>query len=161
MEPIFTKDLENKKLTVEKVFSAPKAKVWEAWTNNKILEKWWWPKTWPATSVSFDFREWGHWLYYMQWPDGTRSYGRNDYIKIIPGVSYEALDAFCDEHGEVNESMPRTHWKVSFFNEGENTKVIIESTYDSIESLEKLIQMWFQEGFTDALDNLDIIFGKV
>ena len=41
MEPIFTKDLENKKLTVEKVFSAPKAKVWEAWTDDKILEKWW------------------------------------------------------------------------------------------------------------------------
>ena len=160
MEPIFTKDLENKTLIIEKIFSAPKAKVWEAWTTEKILEKWWWPKQWPATSMSFDFKVGGHWHYYMQGPDGTKYWWWVDYAAITPEISYEWDDAFSDEKGVKSTSMPQTHWHVAFFDEWENTKIVVTNTFKTAEQIEENMKMWFKEWFTDALDNLDIIFAK-
>jgi hypothetical protein len=74
---------------------------------------------------------------------------------------YEGEDCFSDEHGTKNTSLPQTHWKVQFFDEGENTKVIIENTYMSADKIEEIMKMGFKEGFTDALDNLDILFSQV
>jgi uncharacterized protein YndB with AHSA1/START domain len=54
--PQITKDFKNKQLTIEKRFSAPRAKVWKAFTDDALLIQWWGPKTWPASSKSFDFR---------------------------------------------------------------------------------------------------------
>jgi uncharacterized protein YndB with AHSA1/START domain len=43
-ETVFSKDLQNKKLTVVREFDAPLERVWEAWTKSEILDQWWAPK---------------------------------------------------------------------------------------------------------------------
>lgn len=157
----FNKDKENKKVTIEHMFDAPREKVWEAWSNPSILEKWWGPKTWPATSKSMDFREGGYWHYYMTGPDGTQSWGRLNYLTIDPPKSFTAKDAFCDQEGTKNTDFPSTDWAVEFHDEGEKTRITVVMTFARIEDMEKLIEMGFEEGFADALDNLDRIFAEV
>jgi uncharacterized protein YndB with AHSA1/START domain len=102
-----------------------------------------------------DFSNGGTWLYYMEGPDGSRHYCRADYESIVANKSYEGLDAFCDEKGNINTEFPRMNWKVAFNKADDGTKVDVEITFDSIESLEKIIEMGFKEGFAAAHSNLD------
>lgn len=156
----FTKDFAAKTLTAEHEFDAPRKKVWQAWTDGSILEKWWGPKTWPATSKKMDFREGGYWHYYMTGPDGTKSWGRIDYLTIDPERSFTGEDSFCDEAGNKNPELPGMHWRVEFQEKGEKTKVVVVTTFKSEADMKKIIEMGVEEGFGDALDNLDRIFAS-
>jgi uncharacterized protein YndB with AHSA1/START domain len=159
-ETIYTKDLANKKLRVTREFDAPVEQVWKAWTESKLLDQWWAPKPWKANTQVMDFREGGHWRYYMEGPDGSRHYCRADYKDVIPNKSFGGLDAFCDEQGNINTEFPRMLWKSEFHQSGSGTKVEIEITYASIEDLEKIVEMGFKEGFAAAHNNLDELLAK-
>src|SRR5688572_16978462 len=97
----FTVDKENKMINVERDFNAPVDKVWAAWTQKEILDKWWAPKPWKAETKEMDFREGGHWLYAMVGPDGSKHWARADYKSIDAPGSFSVEDAFCDENGKI------------------------------------------------------------
>lgn len=159
-ETIFTQDLTNKKINVTREFDAPVEQVWKAWTKSELLDQWWAPKPWKANTISMDFRDGGVWLYYMEGPDGTRHYCRADYKSIRTNKSYEGLDAFCDEKGNINTEFPRMQWLVEFNKASRGTKVEVEITFASVEDLEKIIEMGFKEGFAAAHNNLDELLAK-
>jgi len=140
-ETIYTKDLASKKLKVEREFDAPVEKVWKAWTDQAILDEWWGPKPWKAVTQNMDFREGGKWLYYMEGPDGTKQYCRLDYKSITSNKQYTALDAFCDENGNINTDFPRMTWVCNFSKAGDGTKVEVLITFDSEADLEKIIEI--------------------
>lgn len=151
----FKVNKETGKVVVEREFAAELDVVWEAWTNPEILDQWWAPKPYKTVTKSMDFREGGTWLYYMESPEGDKHWCKNEYLKIQPKDFYIGLDAFCDEHGVTNTDMPRTEWKNTFEGRTDKTLVTVVATYPSLEDLEKVIKMGFQEGFTMALGNLD------
>lgn len=159
-ETIYNIDRENKRIKVIREFDAPPEKVWRAWTETELLDQWWAPRPWKAVTQSMDFRVNGKWLYYMEGPDGARHYCRADYKSIVPNKSYEWMDAFCDEKGNISTEMPRMNWKVVFNKTGTGTKVDTEIIFDSIEDLEKIIEMGFKEGFAAAHNNLDELLAK-
>lgn len=150
-----TKDLANNSITIERIFTTPKEKVWEAFTDDAILTTWWGPKEWPASSMSFDFSVGGHWHYYMTGPDGTKVYGWIDYTAIDAPHSYTAQDAFCDEHGVKNTELPSTQWAVTITKDGESTKVTTTLHFANQDDLETITAMGFEEGYSSALNNLE------
>lgn len=152
----FSIDKETNKVFVEREFAAPLSTVWAAWTQKELLDQWWAPKPWKAVTKSMDFTPGGYWHYYMEGPEGERHWCRADYYEIEKEVFYTAQDAFCDEEGNLNMEFPRCDWRNSYYSIGDGkTKVTVEATYKSLEDLETVIQMGFQEGFTMALQNLD------
>jgi len=159
-ETIFSQDLANNKLRVVREFDAPIDQVWKAWTDSNLLDKWWAPKPWKAVTQKMDFREGGSWLYYMQGPDGTQSYCRADFKKIVSNKSYVEDDAFCDENGNINNNFPVMHWKIEFSKTSTGTKVEVEITYDSPADMEKILELGFKEGFSSAHTNLDELLAK-
>lgn len=154
-ETIFTKDAANRKIRVSREFDAPRELVWKAWTEKELLDQWWAPKPWQAHTTQMDFREGGTWLYYMEGPDGTRHFARADYGPIEPKRSFEAQDSFCDENGTIMPEPPGMHWVNVFSVSEQGTRVDVEISFDSEASMEKIIEMGFQEGFTAAHGNLD------
>tara|TARA_R110002020_G_scaffold23460_1_gene77998 strand:- start:89 stop:1051 length:963 start_codon:yes stop_codon:yes gene_type:complete len=151
----FEVDKAKKQIKVERSFNAPISLVWSAWTEAEILDQWWAPKPWTAQTKSMDFREGGHWHYAMVSPEGEKHWGKVDYINIIPEEYFSALDGFCDEDGNLNSSLPRNKWENNFSGKGEETIVNILLSFDTLEDLEKIIEMGFKEGFTAGLENLD------
>jgi uncharacterized protein YndB with AHSA1/START domain len=154
-ETVYTKDLENRKLTVSREFDAPVELVWKAWTEKDLLDQWWAPKPWKANTRSMDFSEGGSWLYSMDGPDGSSALCRVNYKTISPNRSFTAEDTFCDEQGNPTDALPKMHWKNDFIDLGQQTRVNVEVTFDSIKDLEKIIEMGFKEGFAAAHGNLD------
>ena len=155
-----SKDEVNKKIIVVREFDAPLEEVWKAWTDSKILDQWWAPKPWKAKTKSMDFREGGVWLYSMVGPDGTESYCRADFKKIVPNKSYIGDDAFCDENGNITHDIPGMRWKVDFSKADTGTKVEVEITFASEDDMKKIIEMGFEAGFTAAHGNLDELLKK-
>lgn len=151
----FNVDKANNQIKVERLFNAPLDLVWSAWTEAEILDQWWAPKPWSAETKSMDFKEGGHWHYAMVSPEGQKHWSRADYLKIIPQEFFSAFDGFCDENGVLNTSMPRNKWENNFSAQGENTVVNILLSFDTLEDLEKIIEMGFKDGFTSGLENLD------
>lgn len=156
----FAADKANRKINVKREFAAPIATVWAAWTQPELLDQWWAPKPYVAKTKSMDFTEGGRWLYCMVSPEGLEHWCRADYKKISDQKRYEVLDAFCDDKGNINTDFPRTNWKTDFSQSGDSTFVAIELTYDTLEDLEKILELGFQEGFTMALGNLDELLAK-
>ncbi|MFL9483664.1 SRPBCC domain-containing protein [Chitinophagaceae bacterium LWZ2-11] len=154
-ETVFSKDLQNKKLTVVRAFEAPVQQVWEAWTTAEMLDQWWAPKPYKAETKTMDFREGGLWLYCMVGPQDFKAWSRVDYKTIEPNKSITSTAAFCDEAGNKNQDTPYSYWKKAFSPKGDDTTVTVEITFDKEEDLEHLIKMGFQEGFTAGLSNLD------
>src|SRR5512145_1598216 len=152
---IFSIVKENRKIIVERQFATPISKVWDAWTDSKLLDQWWAPKPWKAKTKKMDFRVGGSWLYAMVGPDGEEHYAINKYKSIIPGKGFSGLDAFSDSEGNINRDLPQNIWEVSFIEQPGMTSVKINLSFDRLEDLEKIIEMGFKEGFESALENLD------
>src|SRR5690554_3520012 len=151
----FEVDKANNQINVARSFNATINFVWSAWTKAEILDQWWAPKPWVAKTKSMDFREGGHWLYAMVGPENEEHWGRVDYIAISDRKSFTAYDGFCDSDGNLNASLPRNKWENVFSERNQQTLVNIQLTFDSLDDLEKIVEMGFKEGFTAGLENLD------
>ena len=157
---VFSKDLANNTLHVTREFAAPADKVWKAWTESELLDKWWAPKPWKAETKTMDFREGGNWLYSMVSPEGERHWSNVDFTAIKPIDSFSTACRFCDENGVVNKSTPAMYWAIAFITTGTGSKVEVELTFDNTEGFEKIIQMGFEGGFSMGLNNLDELLAE-
>lgn len=151
----FTVNKATSTVNVKREFNANLELVWEAWTNPEILNQWWAPKPYKTQTKSMDFREGGTWLYSMISPAGEKHWCKADYKKIAHHKSYSYIDNFCDEHGNVGEHFPNSHWTNAFDEKAETTIVNITIQYENLAALEKVIEIGFKEGFSMALQNLD------
>ena len=152
---IFKKDPDNRKLWVTREFDAPVEKVWKAWTEREILDKWWAPKPWKAETKEMNFTEGGIWLYSMLGLEGERHWSRVDIKTVVPGQSFSSTSKFSDENGVPVDSMPGMGWFVQFFPTATGTKVEVELSFATEASMNTMMQMGFEGGFTMGLNNLE------
>jgi uncharacterized protein YndB with AHSA1/START domain len=94
-------------LLIERVFDAPREKVWDAWTSPEQVKKWWGPKDFTAPSIRSDFREGGTYLWAMQSPDGQVYWSTGTFHEIVPHERLVVTDSFADEKGNI---VPASHY---------------------------------------------------
>lgn len=155
-----TKDIPNKKIFVTREFNAPLENVWRAWTEKELLDAWWAPKPWKAVTKTMDFREGGHWQYAMVGPDGTSQSCRVNFLAIEPQQSFTVENGFCDEQGNMSKELPSMHWKNTFIEDGDTTRVEVAISFDTESELMKIVEMGFEQGFSMGLDNLEELLSK-
>jgi PhnB protein len=158
-EAVFTKDTENKKLTVVRPFNAPLAQVWSAWTTGEMLDKWWAPKPYKAETKLMDFKEGGRWLYKMVAPAGDGNWCRVDFNIINQQQLITSAVMFCDEEGNEDHDFPKMYWTQVFNQTPNGTTVTIEITFGNAADMDTILQMGFEQGFTAGLNNLDEYLG--
>ncbi len=151
----FIVDKDNNTLTLVREFMADRQLVWDAYTKSELLDQWFAPEPFITKTKSMNFSDGGHWLYAMIDPGGAEYWNRMDYSNIKPIDSYNALDGFCNENGEVNPDMPRATWNVTFSDYGEHALVTTVVAYNSLQDLEMVIQMGMEEGTASTLQRLD------
>ena len=152
---VFEPDLAAKKIYVVREFNAPVEKVWKAWTDPDILEKWWGPKPWVAITKSMDFTVGGVWLYSMVGPEGQKHWSRVKFTAIEDGSRFATDTVFSDENGAVAPGASIGHWDNKFVAVGDKTKVVVDLSFDEEASFKMLVEMGFEGGFTMGLNQLD------
>lgn len=154
---VFNKDFDSNSVYVMKVYDAEVSKVWDYFTKSELLDQWWAPKPWKCETVNQDFKEGGEWFYAMVGPEGEKHYAKVKYGKIMEHRSFDGIDVFCDENGNVNESFPEAKWLLGFTGVDEGTKVTVNIHFESSEAMKQLIEMGFEEGFKMGLNQLEEI----
>jgi len=148
------RNLDNATLRIERVFDAPRSRVWQAYTDPALLDLWWAPKPWKTETVSMDFRVGGCWFYSMNGPEGERHFCRSDFLEIDPQRRYLADDVFTDAAGATNTGLPQQRFDTTFSDEGDSTRVVVVVHYASVEDLQTVVEMGIEQGVTMAQDQL-------
>ena len=91
----------------------------------------------------------------MLGPEGDKQWCRFDYEAIEIKSSFSGKDAFCDENGKASDEFPGMHWENRFTDMEGITHVNVVISFQSVEVMEKIIEMGFKEGFSMGLENLD------
>ena len=90
---------EKERMVITRVFDAPRALVWEAWTNPKYVKQWWGPKGFTAPVCKIDFRVGGKFLCCMRSPDGQEGWNGGEYHEIVPHEKIVYSLYFADAQG--------------------------------------------------------------
>src|SRR6476646_6623292 len=91
-----------------RVFDAPVAVVWDAWTQDKQVAQWWGPRGFTITTHSKDLRPGGNWDYTMHGPDGVDYPNKTLYHEVEP---YSRL---VYDHGANDDRPPLFRVSVQF-----------------------------------------------
>lgn len=160
------KDLENKKLVIEYVANGSKSKVWQAYSDKDMFEKWWGPEGWETGTKEFEFNPGGKVHYGMKCTDpaqgdwfGQTSWGVMEILDVQPEDNFTYMDYFSDEDGDLNKEMPALKVTNVFIEVNGTTKIVCTSFADSAEQIEELIKMGMVEGFTSQLNKLNELVG--
>lgn len=163
-EVTVTKDLETKTLVIEYVARGPVERVWQAYANKALFEKWWGPEGWETTTKQFEFVAGGKVHYGMKCVDeaqgewfGQTAWGVMDIQHVEDGKSFTYVDYFSDEDGTLNQELPALTVTNEFIAEGDATRIVSRSVADSAEQIEQLIAMGMIEGFSSQLNKLEAL----
>lgn len=159
MELVLNK--ETKSVSIKREFAAIRDLVWEAWTNSEIFDQWWAPKPFRTRTKSLDFSEGGRRLFAMVNPDGQEGWIAHDFTSINPKDNFKYLSWFTDSEGNHNSAFGASEWDLNFSEHNGTTVLNITIKRDSLEELERILEMGFREGFASALKNLDDYFASL
>ena len=126
--------------------------VWDAYTKKELLDQWWAPKPLASRTKVMDFRVGGRRFYAMVTPEGQERWSVQKYTSITPKTNFKFFNAFSDEN--ENLELPGSDWDLNFSEHGGTTKVNISIYNESLERLERMVQMGFKEGTMATFDSL-------
>ncbi|MEI6460087.1 MAG: SRPBCC domain-containing protein [Pseudomonadota bacterium] len=82
-----------------RVFDAPRALVWKAWTTPEYVMQWWGPKGFTCPLCRIDLRIGGRFTYAMATPDGHIGYNGGEFRDIVLLERIVWLWHFADADG--------------------------------------------------------------
>ena len=155
----FIVDKPSKTVFVNREFDAGLSLVWDAFTKQELLDQWWAPQPWASKTKFMDFKVGGRRFYAMVSPEGQEHWSLQQYTSISPKTNFKMSNAFADK--DENPDLPGSDWDLSFSEQNGMTKVSIIIKNESLDRMEKMIEMGFQGGFTMTLNYLAQLLSKI
>ena len=154
-----TVDKAAQKVFITREFDAGLSMVWDAFTKAEILDQWVAPKPFVSKTKFMDFKVGGRRFYAMVSPEGVERWALQRYTSISPKTNFKMFNAFADK--DENPQLPGSDWDFNFSEQSGITKVSITIYNDSLERMEKMIEMGFREGFTATLNELEELLSNI
>ena len=140
----------DRELVVTRTFRGPARLVFEAWTRPDLFKRWWTPKSFGLTLISYeaDVRTGGTYHLVMGHPSSETPmsfFGR--YIEVTPPSRLVWTNDEGDEEGAVTT--------VTFEDRGDTTLVVLRDLYPSKEALDEAIASGSTSGWGEQFNQLD------
>ncbi|HEY1046468.1 MAG TPA: SRPBCC domain-containing protein [Bacteroidia bacterium] len=148
----FTADKAAQKVYITREFDAELSLVWDAYTQQELLDQWWAPEPFKSRTKRMEFKVGGQRVFAMVSPEGQEGWLVQTYTSISPKTNFKFLNAFADEN--ENPQLPGSEWDISFSEANGITTVNITIYNESLERMERMIEMGFKQGFTASIENL-------
>jgi uncharacterized protein YndB with AHSA1/START domain len=153
---VFEADLTAKKIHISREFNAPIEKVWRAWTERDLIEKWIAPKPWRAQTKIWDFTVGGIWLYAMVGTEGQKHWVYAEFTAIQNGSAFSSTGMFCDGDGNPVTAGPKSYRDTKFLSiGGKRTKVDSVINFEDASTIKMFVEGGFKEGTTITFNQLD------
>jgi len=155
----FTVDKAAKTVFITREFDADQSLVWDAFTKAEILDQWNAPAPFTARTKYMNFEVGGKRFYAMVSPEGQERWIIQEYTSITPKTNFKLFNAFADDN--ETPQLPGSDWNYTFSEQNGITKVSISIYNESLERLEKMIELGFKEGYTVSLNQLENILSTL
>ena len=139
---------------VERQFTAPRALMFQVFTQPEHLKRWWAPQPYTIPTCTIDLRPGGIWHYSMRSPEGQDHWARSVYSEIVPPEKLVYTSTFADEHANPIEGIPEHLTTVTFTEEAGKTRVSARVQFTSAAALKVAIDMGMQQGMNMTWDSL-------
>jgi uncharacterized protein YndB with AHSA1/START domain len=135
-------------IKLTRVYDAPLARVWEAWTDENQAAQWWGPRGFTITTHKKDFRVGGEWNYTMHGPEDV------DFPNITKYLEIEKPSKMVYDHGGTAQSPPMFRVTVLFSEKNGKTTMDMTMALPSPEAAEKTRAFIKQAGGDSTWDRL-------
>ena len=95
----------------------------------------------------------------MVTPEGVERWVVQKYTSITPKTNFKLFNAFSDK--DENIELPGSDWDLNFSEQDGKTKVSISIYNESLERLERMVEMGFKEGMALQFNNLEDLLAKL
>lgn len=154
-----------KQFVIERVFNAPRALVWKAFTEKEHLKHWWGPVGFKLEVLTLDVKPGGVFHFAMKASDGSEMFGRFDYLEINAPERIVFTNAFADKKGNLARAPFDGEWPVKILNTWtfteNNGKTTLLLRCDPVEPAQDQMRSFINEfagmnqGFGGTFDQLD------
>jgi uncharacterized protein YndB with AHSA1/START domain len=118
----------DREIVLERIFDAPRAMVFRAFTDPAHLPHWFGPKGFTITTRAIDVRPGGHWHFDMHGPDGTHYENYVHYLEIVDG------ERIVQETGDSPARAPKFHVTLTFSDEAGQTRLRQRMVFETAEA---------------------------
>jgi uncharacterized protein YndB with AHSA1/START domain len=143
-------------LVFERVFDAPRERVWRAFMDPDRIPRWWGPHGTTTTVVEMDVRVGGTWRYVSHAPDRDDVTFYGTYLEIEPPAWYRWTFLFVVE-GVGEMGGPETF---TFDDLGGRTKVSSRSHYGSVDEIEGALATGMIRGAVETWDRFAVVLAE-
>ena len=154
-------NLDQLAITITADFAVPLARLWDAYSDPRKIERFWGPPSYPATFLRHDAAAGGRSVYKMTGPEGDEHYGCWEWTDVSAPTSFDVIDWFADETGAPNTDLPATRMAFAFEATDTGSRMTTTSRFDSLEQLQTLMDMQMLEGVTEAMSQMDAVLADL
>lgn len=141
-----------KPFTIERIITAPRRLVWEAWTVPVLLSQWFAPDYYTVPVCDLDVKPGGTIKLTMQAPDGTSFPMSGTYKEVVAESKLRSIQSPLDENGKPLFSLDLT---VLLSDKDEDTKVTVVASALSTSPKAAPHLTGLQPGWEQNLANLE------
>ncbi len=141
-------------LVISRLVRAPRAKLWQAWADPKLLKEWWCPKPWTTEVREFDMRPGGAFYTFMRGPDGGTSDNPGAFLEVVPQTRIAFTSML------TGGWRPNTPWLpftavITMGDEASGTRYIATVMHPDQATRDKHDQMGFHDGWGTCITQLE------
>jgi uncharacterized protein YndB with AHSA1/START domain len=145
-----------REVIIEREFTAPREKVWQAWTDPELIKQWLSPRKYEMIVDKYDFKPGGSYRYIHKGDDGEFAFhgvfhGVYGQEKMVQTFEYEGLP----EPGHVSLDT-----LVLEDLGGGRTKATTTSVFQTPQDRDGMIKSGMESGITEGYERLDELLAK-
>jgi uncharacterized protein YndB with AHSA1/START domain len=140
----------DREIHVERVFDAPRDRVFAAFTDPELVPQWWGSRQAPAIVDEMDVRPGGRWRFVMRNPDGSETGFRGVYREV---ARPERLVQTFEWEGMPGHVCVET---TTFEDLGDGTtKIVSDTIFHTQEERDGMIESGMEGGMNESFERLD------
>jgi len=146
----------DREIVSERVFDAPRERVWAAMTDPELITQWWGPREYTTVVDVMDVRPGGAWRFVHHGPNGKEEqHGfRGTYREISPP---ERIVQTFEWEGMPGHVIVET---ATLEDLGEQTKLVNVSLFHTTEERDGMLDSGMESGLTESHDRLEELLAK-
>lgn len=158
-------------LFIERTVSAPRERLWAAWTKPEHLKKWFTPRPWSTAECEVDLRPGGLFRVLMRGPEGEESHVRACYLEIVPNErlvwtialepGFRPVSAPTVPMHDAAGRVPPFTAIITFEPHGAGTRYVALAKHRDEAGCKQHADMGFAEGWGQCTDQLIELAGKL
>jgi uncharacterized protein YndB with AHSA1/START domain len=145
----------DREIHVERVFDAPRDRVFAAYTDPDLIPEWYGPRDTTTIVDTMDVRAGGSWRFVMRSSDGSESGFRGTYREVTPPerivqtFEWEGMPGHVSVETAVFEDL------------GDRTKVTTTSVFHTTEERDGMLGSGMEGGMNETYQRLDEVLARL